>query len=179
PGLPGNNGVPGNNGLPGRDGVKGDRGVQGPPGEKGETGTLARWKVKQCVWNNLNNDADSGKIVDCQFNKVSSTTALRLTWNGDLRYTVTGSSAGCMRWFFTVNGEECGNPAPIDGVVYTPGVNIHRVSTIDGLCYNLPAGPLTVALNVGTCADGTNGGNAFTGWNSFSRMILEELDMAD
>ncbi|XP_035693974.1 collagen triple helix repeat-containing protein 1-like [Branchiostoma floridae] len=84
-----------------------------------------------------------------------------------------------MRWFFTVNGEECNNPAPIDGVVYTTGVNVHRVSTIDGLCYNLPTGPLTVTLNVGTCADGHAGGDAYTGWNSYSRVILEELDMAD
>ncbi|XP_078613507.1 uncharacterized protein LOC144883124 [Branchiostoma floridae x Branchiostoma japonicum] len=173
---------PGRDGRDGRDGAKGDRGEQGPPGEKGEKGetgppgTAARARVKQCVWNNLNNGADSGKIVDCQFNKASSTTALRLTWNGVLRYT--GSSGGCARWFFTVNGEECNNPAPIDGVVYTPGVEIHRVSTIDGLCYNMPAGSLTVAFNVGTCA-GYAAGNAYTGWNSYSRVILEELDMAD
>ncbi|XP_066285770.1 collagen triple helix repeat-containing protein 1-like [Branchiostoma lanceolatum] len=114
---------------------------------------------------------------DCQFHKVSSTTALRLTWNGAIRYT--GSSEGCARWFFTVNGTECADPAPIDGVVYTPGVNIHRVSTIDGLCYNLPAGSIKVALNVGRCADLSYPvGNANTGWNSYSRIILEELGMS-
>ncbi|XP_035693944.1 collagen triple helix repeat-containing protein 1-like [Branchiostoma floridae] len=146
-------------------------------GETGSPGTAARARVKQCVWNNLNNDADSGKIVDCQFNKASSTTALRLTWNGELRYHGFGSSA-CLRWFFTINGEECSNPAPIDGIAYTYGFDIHRVSTIDGLCYNLPAGPLMVALNVGTCAHG-QAADAMAGYNSSSRVILEELDMAD
>ncbi|CAH1266459.1 CTHRC1 [Branchiostoma lanceolatum] len=166
----------GEQGQTGGDGAKGDRGEQGPPGEKGETGSPSaptRYKVKQCVWNNLDNGVDSGKIMDCQFHKVSSTTALRLTWNGTIRYA--GSTGGCARWFFTVNGTECADPAPIDGVVYTPGVNIHRVSTIDGLCYNLPAG----SLDVGRCAGLSYlVGDANTGFNSYSRMILEELDMS-
>ncbi|KAI8496739.1 Collagen triple helix repeat-containing protein 1 [Branchiostoma belcheri] len=186
PGSPGNSGVPGNNGVPGnhgRDGAKGDRGEQGPPGEKGSAGETgppgmsARGNVKQCVWNNLNNNANSGMIT-CAFNKASPTSALRLTWNGSLR--VMHTSASCARWFFTLNGAECGNPAPIDGIMYTNGnnIDIHRVSTIDGLCEDLPAGPVTVALNVGACADRRGTPDAYTGWNSHSRIIIEEVNIS-
>ncbi|XP_019633382.1 PREDICTED: collagen triple helix repeat-containing protein 1-like [Branchiostoma belcheri] len=185
-GVPGNNGLPGNNGVPGyngRDGAKGDRGEQGPPGEKGSAGETGppgmppRVNLKQCAWKNLYNDADSGMIVECEFNKISPTSALRLTWNGDLRNT--GSSGGCARWFFTFNRAECGNPFPIDGVVYTnnANLNIHRVSTIDGLCYDLPAGPVTVALNVGACDSPSGAPNVHTGANSHSRIIIEEVDI--
>ncbi|XP_035693943.1 uncharacterized protein LOC118428082 [Branchiostoma floridae] len=60
---------PGRDGRDGRDGAKGDRGDQGPPGEKGgkgETGspgTAARARLKQCFWNLLSSNADSGRIV--------------------------------------------------------------------------------------------------------------------
>ncbi|XP_078677629.1 collagen triple helix repeat-containing protein 1-like, partial [Branchiostoma floridae x Branchiostoma belcheri] len=98
--------------------------------------------------------------------------------NGELR--IKRSSDGCERWFFTFNGAECGNPFPIDGIVYTndANLNIHRVSTIDGLCYNLPAGPVTVALNVGACAEPRGTPDAYTGWNSHSRIIIEEVDIS-
>ncbi|XP_078679246.1 collagen triple helix repeat-containing protein 1-like isoform X3 [Branchiostoma floridae x Branchiostoma belcheri] len=176
-GVPGNNGLPGNNGVPGnngRDGAKGDRGEQGPSGEKGsagETGPPGIPNLKQCAWKNLNSGVDSGMIVECEFNKISPTSALRLTWNGELRIWQTDDA--CARWFFTFNGAECGNPFPIDGIVYTnnANLNIHRVSTIDGLCYDLPAGP----LNVGACAEPHGTPDAHTGWNSHSRIIIEEV----
>ncbi|CAH1269004.1 CTHRC1 [Branchiostoma lanceolatum] len=133
PGGDGEKGDRGEQGPPGGDGEKGDRGEQGPPGEKGSVGEAgspglsARGNIKQCVWNNLNNGADSGKIAECAFNKVSATSALRLTWSGALR--VLSNSGSCKRWFFTLDGSECSDPVPIDGIMYTNGANIHRVST--------------------------------------------------
>ncbi|XP_066289699.1 collagen triple helix repeat-containing protein 1-like [Branchiostoma lanceolatum] len=186
PGGDGAKGDRGEQGPPGGDGAKGDRGEQGPPGEKGSAGETgspglsARGNIKQCAWNNLNNEADSGKIVECAFNKVSATSVLRLTWSGTIR--VTSTSGSCKRWFFTLNESECSDPVPIDGIIYTYGtninINIHRVSTIDGLCFNLPAGPVTVALNVGECASAYPNGDASTGRNSYSRIIVEELNIS-
>ncbi|XP_066289698.1 collagen triple helix repeat-containing protein 1-like [Branchiostoma lanceolatum] len=117
--------------------------------------------------------------AECAFNKVSATSALRLTWSGCLR--VLSTSGGCKRWFFTLDGSECSDPVPIDGVMYTNGadrLDIHRVSTIDGLCLNLLAGPVTVALNVGECASVRANGDAHTGWNSYSRIIVEEVNIS-
>ncbi|XP_066264061.1 collagen triple helix repeat-containing protein 1-like [Branchiostoma lanceolatum] len=181
-GIPGNNGVPGNHGNPGRDGAKGDRGEQGPAGErggKGETGspgTVAARHVMQCSWSSVDSGVKIGKILWCPFIKLSSTSALRLTWNGDIGVKTTSTT--CKRWFFTLNGTECSDPDPIDGIIQTDDEkDIHRVSTIDGLCYGLPAGPLTVALNVGPCKTARGSGEALTGWNSYSRIIVEEMDV--
>ena len=84
-GIPGSNGIPGMPGIPGAPGmmgIKGDkgdegsRGSSGPPGikgvkgeqgSKGEKGEIVNSAVsqtnwKQCVWKNLNDGRDSGKI---------------------------------------------------------------------------------------------------------------------
>ena len=87
----------------------------------------------------------------------------------------------CGRWFITFNGEECTNPAPIDGVVHSfnaSTVNIHRASTITGLCSGTTSGPLTgntrysVLLNLENC--GSEDVNAYTGLEGVTSMIIEE-----
>lgn len=87
----------------------------------------------------------------------------------------------CGRWFITFNGEECSDPAPIDGVVHSlnaTSVNIHRSSTITGLCSGTRSGPLagnqsyTVLLNLENC--GTNNLNAYTGFEGVTSMVIEE-----
>lgn len=45
---------------------------------------------------------------------------------------------------------------------------------VEGLCEGIKAGLVDVALWVGTCADYPRG-DASTGWNSVSRIIIEEL----
>ena len=60
-GSRGNSGQPGKMGIKGARGVAGDQGIKGDKGEKGEDAVLqTNWK--QCVWKNLNDDRDSGKI---------------------------------------------------------------------------------------------------------------------
>ncbi|XP_035691601.1 collagen triple helix repeat-containing protein 1-like [Branchiostoma floridae] len=194
PGIPGTNGVPGSNGIPGSpglggmDGEKGDRGLPGRPGksgakgEKGEPGTgasLPVLNIKQCAWQKLSDDRDHGKITECPFNKLSANSSLRVLWNGALR--VTSTSGCCKRWYFTFNGMECSGPLPIEGLVFTNagngmnGLNIHRVSSIEGICSGVPKGPVNVELWVRNCEGISNSGNAYTGWNSVSRVIVEEL----
>lgn len=107
--------------------------------------------------------------------------SLRLTFNGVIR--LTGCSHCCMRWFLTVDGEECLQPAPIDAVLYSINastVNIHRGSTVAGICSETVSGRIgvgehSVVLNVGQCEGFNESYNTFTGLNSVSTFTLEEM----
>lgn len=50
----------------------------------------------------------------------------------------------------------------------------HLCSAVEGLCEGIGAGLVDVAIWVGTCSDYPKG-DASTGWNSVSRIIIEEL----
>ncbi|XP_061805352.1 collagen triple helix repeat-containing protein 1-like isoform X1 [Nerophis lumbriciformis] len=175
-GNPGGNGIPGTPGIPGRDGLK---------GEKGECISEIfeqPWKpnYKQCAWNSLNYGIDLGKIADCTFTKLRTDSALRVLFSGSLRLKC--KNACCQRWYFTFNGAECMAPLPIESIIYldqgspelNSTINIHRTSSVEGLCEGVKAGLVDVAVWVGTCADYPRG-DASTGWNSVSRVIIEEL----
>ncbi|XP_040899457.1 collagen triple helix repeat-containing protein 1-like isoform X1 [Toxotes jaculatrix] len=175
-GNPGANGIPGTPGIPGRDGLK---------GEKGECISEIfeepwRPNYKQCAWNSLNYGIDLGKVADCTFTKLRSDSALRVLFSGSLRLKC--KSACCQRWYFTFNGAECTGPLPIESIIYldqgspelNSTINIHRTSSVEGLCEGVKAGLVDVAVWVGTCADYPRG-DASTGWNSVSRIIIEEL----
>lgn len=63
----GKSGPPGMMRMKGASGIVGDQGVKGDKGEKGESVTgpssaVSQTNWKQCVWKNLNDDRDSGKI---------------------------------------------------------------------------------------------------------------------
>lgn len=127
--------------------------------------------------------SDEGPLPStlCTINKTTSESGLRVAFNGNLR--LTDCSDCCMRWFITINGKECTDPAPIDGVLYTidaEAVNIHRGSTLAGICLGTDDGPLEegaydVMLNVGMCEGFNETYNAFTGFNAVSTLNLEEL----
>ena len=134
--------------------------------------------VKQCAFNKLNDGRENGQIMTCDFQKVFSNSALRVTYQGVLRLIQT-SNGYCGRWYLTINGKECSSPQPIDTVIYsygTKGLNIHRASPLDGFCNNIPAGRVTVGLSVGKCS-GYSVGDAFTCWNSACRLIIEEVPL--
>ncbi|XP_041844847.1 collagen triple helix repeat-containing protein 1-like isoform X1 [Melanotaenia boesemani] len=175
-GNPGANGIPGTPGFPGRDGQK---------GEKGECISEIfeepwRPNYKQCAWNSLNYGIDLGKVADCTFTKLRSDSSLRVLFSGSLRLKC--KNACCQRWYFTFNGAECTGPLPIESIIYldqgspelNSTINIHRTSSVEGLCEGVKAGLVDVAVWVGTCADYPKG-DASTGWNSVSRIIVEEL----
>ncbi|XP_022786750.1 collagen triple helix repeat-containing protein 1-like [Stylophora pistillata] len=174
-GLPGRDGAPGRDGLPGRDGAPGPKGEVGPPGPsgvKGDAGTQRRWK--QCFWNHINSDTDNGRVLECPFTKASPNTYLRVVYMGNIR--VTGCTNCCMRWFFTFNDSECRAPAAIDAVLYQNiNVNFHRSANIEGYCAGVGKGLVRVGLHVGQCR-GFGIFNAYTGWNSVSRIIIEEFE---
>lgn len=132
---------------------------------------------KQCVYKNLNVDRDTGLIKECVFKKKSAKTGLRVFYNGDLR--IYNCHACCRRWYFTFNGVECSAPAAIDGIVYmvhgnSGKKNLHRVRQIEGVCEKVNKGIVRVGFWVGNCT-GFGTADAGTGWNSVSRIYVEEV----
>jgi len=169
-GKQGNQGPPGPAGPPGAKGDVGDKDPQGPPGTLG-----SNWK--QCAWKNINDGKDTGLIKECVFNKKSDKTGLRVFWNGALR--LYNCHACCRRWYFTFDGDECSSPAAIDGVVYMNRgeggtKNLHRVRQIEGVCEKVHKGAVRVGFWVGNCV-GYGSADAETGWNSVSRIYVEEV----
>ena len=87
-----------------------------------------------------------------------------------------------MRWFFTFNDAECSAPLSIEGVVYMatgahPNAvkDLHRVRHIEGVCNKHTAGNIRIGFHVGGCRGGVKGADAYTGWNSVSRIYVEEI----
>ena len=112
---------------------------------------------------------------ECSFNKLHDNTALRVSYQGNVRvYTIWG----CNRWHFKFNGNECSGPLPIDSAVYTDWAggrsNIHRNHFFEGYCENLARGTVNVELWIGNCP-GELTGDAYTGWNTVSRIMIEEV----
>ncbi|KAL9974778.1 hypothetical protein ACROYT_G011861 [Oculina patagonica] len=120
---------------------------------------------KQCSWNNLNSEVNDGKICECSFDKDWSETHLHVEYKGNMKVL---TESACNRWFFTINGVECS--APVDTTVYSQGKTI-----FEGYCSGINKGPVKVELNVGSCTGYTRG-DVHTGWNSVSRIIVEEVE---
>ena len=116
---------------------------------------------------------------ECIFKKTSDNTALRVYWAGNLR--INNCDNCCSRWYFTFNGAECSTPAAIDGVVYmrygtgSKYKNLHRPRHIEGVCEKLHKGTVRVGFCVGRCAGYGFVVDAATGWNSVSRIYIEEI----
>lgn len=63
------------------------------------------------------------------------------------------------------------------GSLCGPETNVYCLLSfvsVEGLCEGVKSGLVDVAVWVGTCADYPRG-DASTGWNSVSRIIIEEL----
>ena len=90
---------------------------------------------------------------------------------------VRGYSNKCNRWYFKFNGNECSGPMTIEAVVYNywqsgnPELLYHR--SFEGYCENIPQGAVRVELWVRQCSGYK--GDAYTGWNSVSRIMIEEV----
>ena len=84
----------------------------------------------------------------------------------------------CNRWYFKFNGNECDRPMTIEGIVhnYWPSgnPNLHHHRSFEGYCKNISQGAVRVELWVGKCGS-VSLGDAYTGWNSVSRIMIEEV----
>ena len=91
---------------------------------------------------------------------------------------VSRGRSKCNRWYFKFNGNECSGPMTIEAVVYNywpsgnPNLLHHR--SFEGYCENISQGAVRVELWVGLCS-GEALGDASTGWNSVSRIMIEEV----
>ena len=89
-----------------------------------------------------------------------------------------GNSHRCNWWYFKFNGNECSGPMMIEAAVFNwwpsgdPELQHHR--SFEGYCENILQGVVRVELWVGKCSGWTLG-NAYTGWNSVSRIMIEEV----
>ena len=112
----------------------------------------------------------------CAFNKLQSNSALRVSFQGNMR--VPGN-VKCNRWYFKFNGNECSGPMTIDAIVYqdwssgNPDLWHHR--SFEGYCENIPQGAVRVELWVGRCHGRWAPGSTYTGWQSVSRIMIEEV----
>ena len=113
------------------------------------------------------------------FTKQAHDTALKVEYNGD--YRICCCLDCCKRWFFTFNGNECHGPLAIDGVAHIhinhgkTDSNIHKTTQIGGYCQGIPKGTVRVGINVGDCVGKKSGCDAYTGWNSVTRIMIEEV----
>ena len=89
---------------------------------------------------------------------------------------MSGCSNCCKRWFITFNGVECSGPLSIDVALWIPSSshNVHRPGSIEGYCESIHKGKIRVGLNIGNCP-GYGSANGETGWNSVSRLVIEEI----
>ena len=87
----------------------------------------------------------------------------------------------CNRWFFKFNGNECSGPMTIEALVYNnwpssaANSDLLHHRSFEGYCENIPQGTVRVELWVGSCHGGYASGNAVTGWQSVSRIMIEEV----
>ena len=91
---------------------------------------------------------------------------------------VGDTSVKCNRWYFKFNNKECSGPMTIEAVVYNSMVQYHNLlhhRSFEGYCENIPQGAVRVELWVGPCGGSHTLGDAETGWNSVSRIMIEEV----
>ena len=115
-------------------------------------------------------------LQECLFSKNFSDTSLHVYWTDVLR--ITGCDNCFKRWYFTFNVAECAARLPIDGLGYvlkTTSQNIYRVNNIEGHCNNIHKGKVRVGFWVNNCAGYSGSYDAHTGWNSLSRIFIEEV----
>ena len=117
----------------------------------------------------------SSLFQECSFNKLHDNTALRVSYQATVEIY---SDVRCNRWYFKFNGNECSGPLPIDSMLYTDwygGIsNIHRHHSFGGYCENLARGRVSVEVWIGRCTHHSLG-DASTGWQTVSRIMIEEV----
>ena len=115
-------------------------------------------------------------VQECFFNKNFSDTSLHVSWTGAPR--IYNCDNCCLRWYFTFNGSECSGPLSVDGILFMykgSGKNPSRVRHIEGRCNNIHKGKVRVGFWVTNCAGFSGSYDAYTGWNSVSRIFIEEI----
>jgi len=133
----------------------------------------AAFKMAYGVWTDLNNGQDgvSRLPIFLAYTKQDSSSLLRLTLSSNLRTNGAGNT--CCQWAIRVNGSNC-SPAVNGSAYISPGGNYHHHRTITGICEDVPAGLVFIEPWVENCP-GYGAGDCYTGWNSMTALIAEEI----
>eukprot|EP00050_Salpingoeca_kvevrii_P018478 m.74627 g.74627 ORF g.74627 m.74627 type:complete len:305 (+) comp8063_c0_seq2:1102-2016(+) len=128
----------------------------------------------ECAFPNIESGADSGTIVSCSFVKKSDDSVVELTWNGNIRVICNACSR---RYYLLIDGVECTSPKSLDTMLYdVNNDNHHRPGYITGMCTHAGGSPILAGPH--TLSLATSGeGDAYTGWQSTSRLIIEERSL--
>ncbi|XP_068716905.1 collagen triple helix repeat-containing protein 1-like [Montipora capricornis] len=113
-------------------------------------------------------------VLDCLFTKTTDNTALRVVYQGNFHLYCDHC---CKRWFIAFNGAECSGPRPVYVVLWVRkgfGYDEHKPGSIEGYCENIHKGKIRVGINIGNC-NGYGNSDGHTGWNSVSRLMIEEV----
>uniref|UniRef100_A0A7M6DRZ3 CTHRC1 C-terminal domain-containing protein n=1 Tax=Clytia hemisphaerica TaxID=252671 RepID=A0A7M6DRZ3_9CNID len=133
-------------------------------------GSIGGRHFKECAWK-LSTHTNSGLLQDCKFNKSKNDSYLMVSISSNI---YQGKAHACSRWFVTFDGNEC-SPYPIDHSYYRNTANDDYIPfTMKGVCKINKSGVVSVGYNVGKCF-GHPLGDAYTGWNQVTRIVIEEL----
>lgn len=126
-----------------------------------------------------NSNAQAAQLASLVYKKKRPETLLRLLWSSNTRNKAAGS---CARWYFKIDGQECSEPQPVEGLLYqSVSSNIYRYNTLVGFCRSTAAGVIdkgnhTITVHVGKCRirSLTTGTNAYSMWATGSTMQVDE-----
>ena len=111
----------------------------------------------------------------CNFQKQNSSSHLLVTISTNIRIYECGKC--CKRWFVTFDGKEC-VPHSIDQSMFTsssPNQGFYPL-TLKGLCNINKRGLVKVGLSVGHCEDHKSNINGDTGFQTTTRIFIEEVE---
>ncbi len=145
----------------------------------------------QYVYTENTTESNTTSLYSSTFSKRTDNSALKISWEGNA--ALLNCSDCCTRWFIAIDGEECSSPGPIDGAIRQDlsdssigTFDLYRPISVAGICRGtnsstpLVGGDHVISLGVGACAPTEDGddiptSDVVTGYNSVSRIIVEEL----
>lgn len=175
-GAVGATGPAGPQGQTGFQGPKGDTGDTGPQGPPGPAGSTKLHFLQGHVEDGKDNGYVNGRFLT--FNKVSSTSKLRVTYSDNFRVISHGNaSAGSVAtWRIHLNGGGTAIHKSIhtwrDVHTERPERNRHDMGSMLGMLHNVSAGTHTISIHVNS----NSIGDAYTGWNSLFYLEVQEID---
>ncbi|XP_020608790.1 short-chain collagen C4-like [Orbicella faveolata] len=159
PDIAGSNGMPGMPGIPGPQGPQGRDGVKGQPGDEGSQGMLGQKGKK----GNEGPHGKSGRPGMMEIKGARGTVGDQGIKGdkGEKGESVTSPSSAVSQ----TNWKQCPSGSP----------ELRHHQSFEGYCENIPQGTVRVELWVGSCPSGNTLGEAYTGWESVSRIMIEEV----
>lgn len=148
--------------------------------ENNPTSTIVGWT--ECTKRQDNpTNGQTVVVMQCPYIKLRDNTVLQISVNGNQRQI-----GGDSRWRMMVDNRQCRGPAgQSNGHIWTRfhgtgGVNLHRPVFLQGTCFRLDNGnPLRAGRHVASYMQYSVNGDSYYGWESTSRMRIEEWTLPE